>query len=191
MCLFKISYFMFPLLLLLVIGCSNHNGKANKLFVEASQLVESLKYKQALEKLELIIKRYPQSDLAVKLVQGEAKIGRFTYSEFKNLVVPAIEEKWLERSLRMYAVDSGKYPTTEQGLAALINKPTLSPQPKKWNGPYASIEDLKDPWGNPYQYKCPGTHIGNYDLYSYGPDCIEGTNDDIGLSINLSNKYGN
>ena len=55
MCLFKISYFMFPLLLLLVVGCSNHNEKANKLFVEASQLVESLKYKQALEKLELII----------------------------------------------------------------------------------------------------------------------------------------
>ena len=73
-------------------------------------------------------------------------------------------------ALRLYEVDNGKYPSTQQGLAALISKPTNPPVPKNWKGPYLE-KDPVDPWGATYQYGYPGTHPPrDYDLYSYGPD---------------------
>ncbi len=83
-------------------------------------------------------------------------------------------------ALEAYELDNGRYPTTEQGLEALVKKPTIPPIPKNWKGPYLQKKIPKDPWGNPYIYKCPGTHNpGSYDLYSYGPDGKEGGGDDI------------
>jgi len=73
-------------------------------------------------------------------------------------------------ALRLYEVDTGRYPSSEQGLQALIEKPTSPPQPKSWKGPYLEEPPL-DPWGNSYQYKYPGTHPPrDYDLFSHGPD---------------------
>jgi len=72
----------------------------------------------------------------------------------------------LEKSLDQYRLDTGRYPTTEQGLAALYTRPADEP---KWQGPYLKKTPPPDPWGRPYQYRQPGER-GEYDLYSYGKD---------------------
>lgn len=80
-------------------------------------------------------------------------------------------------ALGLYELDNGMFPTSEQGLAALKIKPTTSPTPPKWKGPYIN-KIPKDPWGNPYLYVCPGVHnIQDYDLSSYGPDGVESSDD--------------
>ena len=82
-------------------------------------------------------------------------------------------------ALDLYELDNGQYPTTEQGLAALITKPTSSPVPIDWKGPYLKKEP-RDPWGRTYIYKSPGEHnVGDYDLASWGKDGIEGGGDDV------------
>ena len=83
----------------------------------------------------------------------------------------------LSLALRLYEVDNGRYPSTEQGLAALMAKPTSPPLPANWKSPYIEQEPL-DPWGKPYVYRSPGTHPPRaYDLYSLGPDGEEGKDD--------------
>jgi general secretion pathway protein G len=72
----------------------------------------------------------------------------------------------LEKALDQYRLDTGHYPTTEQGLAALVIKPA---DELKWDGPYIKKAVPLDPWGNPYLYKSPGEH-GDVDLLSYGRD---------------------
>jgi len=72
----------------------------------------------------------------------------------------------LEKALDQYRLDVGRYPTTQQGLNALINKP---PGDAKWSGPYLKKDVPLDPWGKPYVYKFPGDH-GEFDLFSYGRD---------------------
>jgi len=77
----------------------------------------------------------------------------------------------LSAALDMYKLDVGKYPTTEQGLTALVEKPSDS---KRWNGPYLrKIKVPQDPWIQPYHYTSPGQY-GKFDLYSYGADEKEG-----------------
>ena len=81
----------------------------------------------------------------------------------------------IETGLDMYAADNGQYPTTEQGLQALITKPTSPPEPLNFNGPYVKPTDFKDPWGIAYAYTSLSTHEGyDFDLYSYGADSQEG-----------------
>ena len=87
----------------------------------------------------------------------------------------------LSTALDLYELDNGRYPTTEQGLQALITEPTTAPAPKKWNGPYIKKKKSipEDPWGSDYVYVFPGTHDADeYDLSSYGPDGVE-SGDDI------------
>ena len=72
----------------------------------------------------------------------------------------------IEKALDHYRLDVGRYPTTEQGLAALYHRPPNEP---KWAGPYLKKEVPPDPWGRPYQYRVPGER-GDYDLVSYGKD---------------------
>ncbi|MDD5691169.1 MAG: type II secretion system major pseudopilin GspG [Candidatus Omnitrophica bacterium] len=82
-------------------------------------------------------------------------------------------------ALDLYELDNGRYPTTEQGLSALVTKPGDLSDGANWNGPYIKKEP-NDPWGKAYQYKYPSTHEGqDYDLYSLGADGIE-SEDDIG-----------
>jgi len=79
----------------------------------------------------------------------------------------------LGSALDSFYLDVGRYPTTEEGLKALIKRPESVPE-DKWKGPYLPKTKIpKDPWGNPYVYKCPGEH-GKYDLYSLGADGKEG-----------------
>ncbi|MBL7158743.1 MAG: type II secretion system major pseudopilin GspG [Candidatus Omnitrophica bacterium] len=82
-------------------------------------------------------------------------------------------------ALKLYELDNGNYPTTEQGLEALMTKSATSPVPQNWNGPYLEKKPI-DPWGKPYQYKCPGVHSKmGFDLFSVGKDGQEGTEDDV------------
>ena len=71
-----------------------------------------------------------------------------------------------EKALDQYRLDTGRYPTTEQGLNAIVVRPANEP---KWQGPYLAKAVPVDPWGNPYQYRQPGEH-GEYDLWSFGND---------------------
>lgn len=72
----------------------------------------------------------------------------------------------LGKALDQYRLDTGDYPTTEQGLSALVTRPNNEP---RWDGPYLKKQVPPDPWGNAYVYKQPGDH-GEYDLLSYGKD---------------------
>jgi general secretion pathway protein G len=92
-----------------------------------------------------------------------------------------VQIKQLEGALNLFRLDNGFYPTTEQGLEALVTKPTISPTPLKWReGGY--IQKIpEDPWGKPFVYLSPGTH-GEFDLVSYGADGEpggEGKDEDI------------
>jgi general secretion pathway protein G len=78
----------------------------------------------------------------------------------------------LEKALDQYRLDTGHYPATEQGLAALTARPANEP---KWQGPYLKKTAPPDPWGRPYIYKYPGEHA-EYDLYSNGKDGQPGGN---------------
>lgn len=70
------------------------------------------------------------------------------------------------KALDQYRLDTGHYPSTSQGLNALMNKPANE---SRWDGPYLKKALPPDPWGNSYQYRQPGEH-GEYDLHSYGKD---------------------
>jgi general secretion pathway protein G len=83
----------------------------------------------------------------------------------------------LEVALDAFEVDVGRYPTTEEGIRALVEAPS---QATEWRGPYVKRGMPKDPWGNPYVYLSPGQHNQDgYDLYSYGVDGQDGGGDDI------------
>lgn len=88
----------------------------------------------------------------------------------------------LMQALKLYRLDNRRYPSTEQGLNALTQKPTQTPVPENWKtGGY--IERLPlDPWGKPYQYLNPGLH-GEIDVFSFGADGVaggEGADADLG-----------
>jgi general secretion pathway protein G len=72
----------------------------------------------------------------------------------------------VQNALELYKLDNGFYPSTEQGLKALVSKPSSSPIPQNWNSYLKSLP--KDPWGNPYEYLNPGRH-GDVDVYTNGP----------------------
>jgi general secretion pathway protein G len=75
----------------------------------------------------------------------------------------------LESALELYKLDNFYYPTTQQGLEALVAKPSGEPEARNWK-PGGYVKSLeKDPWGNPYQYLNPGTH-GEIDIFSLGSD---------------------
>lgn len=87
-------------------------------------------------------------------------------------------------ALDNYRLDNGSYPTTDQGLEALVTKPTRSPLPLSWRGPYLRKGVPEDPWGRPYIYRSPGEHSrGGYDLSSLGRDGQSGGEDEDADSV--------
>ena len=88
----------------------------------------------------------------------------------------------LMQALKLYRLDTKRYPTTEQGLQALVARPSQTPVPDNWKaGGYVEKLPL-DPWGKPYQYLNPGLH-GEIDVFSYGADGVpagEGFDADVG-----------
>jgi general secretion pathway protein G len=86
-----------------------------------------------------------------------------------------LQIKNFEMALKLFKLDNGFYPDTQQGLDALIEKPTAGRIPQKYrDGGYLEQKKIPlDPWGNPYTYLCPGLH-GDVDIISYGSDGKEG-----------------
>lgn len=83
----------------------------------------------------------------------------------------------LEVALDSFEIDNGRYPTTDEGLRALYERPSNC---DSWRGPYIKRALPRDPWNNEYIYEYPGSHNeGGYDLYSLGPDQREGSEDDV------------
>lgn len=76
----------------------------------------------------------------------------------------------IESALDQYRLDTGNYPSTEQGLVSLFSPPANE---MRWSGPYMKKQAPPDPWGNTYVYRMPGEH-SDYDLFSYGKDGLPG-----------------
>jgi len=84
----------------------------------------------------------------------------------------------LKAALQTYQSANGFYPTTEQGVQALVSRPQVDPVPERWFKIMDSVP--KDPWASPYVYRCPGIkNPDTYDLFSAGPDRKPDTDDDI------------
>ena len=85
-------------------------------------------------------------------------------------------------ALDLYKLDNGSYPTTDQGLVALVQKPSADPVPMNWKSDGYLKTVPVDPWNSPYQYLNPGNHSSDYDLWSFGPG---------GKSTSQNNVIGN
>jgi type II secretion system protein G len=86
-----------------------------------------------------------------------------------RVTVAKADIRAVSNALELYKFDNFQYPSTQQGLMALVKKPAGYPVPKNWKQDGYLKTVPVDPWGNPYQYQQPGTH-GAYDVYSYGAD---------------------
>jgi general secretion pathway protein G len=84
----------------------------------------------------------------------------------------------LNTALLLYKMKSGQLPTTEQGLAVLVEKPVLEPVPQSWAQQLTGFDVLKDPWGNEYVYSL-GPNEDGFQIHSLGPDGLDQTDDDI------------
>jgi general secretion pathway protein G len=99
---------------------------------------------------------------------GDAAKLRQVESDFKSF----------ESALAMYKLNAGSYPTTQQGLLALQNKPSSTPIPRRWVQVMSKIPN--DPWGAPYGYRFPGKkRASEFEMFSKGPDGLEGNEDDL------------
>lgn len=104
------------------------------------------------------------------------------FGQSQEAVAKIFVRDTLKTPLVRYRIDTGDYPATNEGLAALLAAPASAGE--KWRGPYMDNIGGKaplDPWGQPYEYRYPGTkNVGGYDLFSKGPDKTPETADDIG-----------
>lgn len=92
-----------------------------------------------------------------------------------------LQVEQLSAALDLYRLDIGRYPSTNEGLEALIRAPTDA---RSWNGPYLRKKKIPvDPWSNPYHYQAPGEH-GSFDLYSLGADGKDGGDGDDADVVN-------
>ena len=109
--------------------------------------------------------------VATVKIQGNAEKAR-------NTAARSDVEGALKTALGLYEMDNGCYPTTEQGLKALVEKPAGDPAPPHWRQYLERKTIPKDPWGQDYVYVCPGTHnTDGYDLSSLGKDRVESEDD--------------
>ena len=85
----------------------------------------------------------------------------------------AVQIREIEQALEMYRLDSSLYPSTAQGIEALVSKPSIPPEPRKYREGGYLRKLPADPWGSPFVYRRPGDHV-EYDLFSLGADGEEG-----------------
>jgi|GEM_PF-4931940 len=86
----------------------------------------------------------------------------------------------LNTAVHAFKSPGDSYPTMEQGLSALVTKPTIPPAPRTWRA-FATAASIIDPWGQPYVYRLADPEKGSISIHSNGPDLKEGTEDDISL----------
>mgnify|MGYP000855844102 CR=1 FL=1 len=103
---------------------------------------------------------------------------RFTNRSEKARITAATSDiSAIGTALNMFEVDNGRFPTSAEGLDALLQQP---PGATGWSGPYLQRKEIKDPWGNAYIYRSPGqNNTDGYDLFSMGPNGQEGDSDDV------------
>jgi general secretion pathway protein G len=117
--------------------------------------------------------------MVILVVLAAVVVPKFTSrSEQARKTAAVTDISTMDTQLEAYETDNGKYPSSEEGLAALLVNPGNLPN---WHGPYLKKNDIpKDPWGNQYVYRFPGSHnVNSPDLFSTGPDGHEGGGDDI------------
>lgn len=116
--------------------------------------------------------------LVILAVLAALIMPRFTNrSEQARVTAAKSDIKTIETALATFEIDNGRFPSTSEGLAALMQAPAGL---DAWNGPYLSKTEFKDPWGNAYLYVSPGQQNSEgYDLYSAGPNASQGDDDDI------------
>lgn len=102
-----------------------------------------------------------------------------------RVTVATTDLRTISAALRMYRLDNGDYPTTEQGLKALAEQPTTAPLPRAWSPEGYLAQVPEDPWGQPYVYKSPGDGGEGFDLTSLGKDGKPGG---TGLDADLSDR---
>lgn len=126
--------------------------------------------------IEILLAIAMISLLAFMLVTNIEK----TMSSGQSSIAKTFVRGSLSTPLMSYKLAIGRYPTTEEGLEALLRAPDEIKD--RWNGPYLRDTSVpKDPWGNPYQYRSPAQKSSDgYDLWSNGPDGQSETDDDIG-----------
>ena len=116
--------------------------------------------------------------MVILVVLAAVVVPKFTgRSEQARMTAAKTDISAIDGAIDQFEVDNGRYPTNEEGLGALITAPAGL---QEWHGPYLKRNAIPvDPWGNPYQYRYPGTHNATgYDLFSMGKDGHEG-NDDV------------
>jgi general secretion pathway protein G len=114
--------------------------------------------------------------LVILAVLAAVVVPKFTArSEQARVTAAKTDIANLETALDAFEVDNGRFPTNDEGLRALVEMPSNA---TSWKGPYIKRGVPNDPWGNTYIYRWPGQHnTTSYDLYSFGPDGREGTDD--------------
>lgn len=120
--------------------------------------------------------------LAILVIMASFVAVNYIGRQKKAMVQKAkVDIQLLGDALKMYHMDLHTYPTTDQGLEALRQPPAGLPNPEQWGPePYLEKEIPLDPWGKPYQYQYPGrVNTQSYDIWSLGPDGIDGSQDDI------------
>jgi len=135
--------------------------------------------RQGLTLVEMIVVLAIIALVAVMIVPNV--IGR---PDQARVTVAKTDLKTIASSLRMYRLDNGGYPTTDQGLKALVERPETEPAPANWNGEGYLPEAPKDPWGRDYVYRSPGQTSG-FDLMSHGKDGEPGGE---GLDADLTDR---
>jgi general secretion pathway protein G len=118
--------------------------------------------------------------LIIGLLGGIVGVVIFGQVDQARVTTARTQIKQIESALEFYRLDNGRYPTTEQGLRALVEKPTSAPEPRRWRreGYLQGGAVPTDPWGEPFQYEQPGTRNPyTFDLWSLGADGAPGGED--------------
>jgi general secretion pathway protein G len=119
--------------------------------------------------------------LAILVILGSfVTVGYVQLQKNANLDAARSQIKMLESGVDFYALAIGTPPSTEQGLQALIERPSDLKNPNKWAGPYLKENQLPlDPWGGNYQYEVLDVQQGTFKVWSNGPDGQQGSEDDV------------
>ena len=143
------------------------------------------KDKKGMTLIELIVVITILGILAGGIMLSSGILGK---PEEARIVAAQQAIKTFELALDIYAADNGNYPTTEEGLQALLQPPDDATSTENWK-PYIKPTDFKDPWKNEYIYRSPVDRIGyEYEIVSMGKDGKEGTEDDVVSWIELTEE---
>ncbi len=117
----------------------------------------------------------------IGILMGVAMTSIAKRGQTARINAASLQLKNFDTALAHYELHVGRFPETRDGLLALVTRPSSVPE-KAWDGPYLKLDGgvlPRDPWHNAYNYRSPGQQNEDYDLWSLGPDGIEGTADDI------------